>query len=248
MIQAVSGTEALQRRAPRKSKLSDSVHWRTPFIGGGSSGEIRNEPQAFLLEMNANEVLRQHFHQVDQFQIFVSGSGRMGRTADALAPIVVHYSDHHTGYGPIAAGPQGYGYFTLRAQHDGGATYIGEPGYRDRLKPSRKRHFTVPVVLSIAPVLAEWRETAIETLAEPGDDGLGASLLRMGPSGCATGPDPRDSGGQYYLVLNGSLEHGQQIYGPWSLVFVGAAEPLFSVRAGGAGLEVLVLTFPRLAS
>ncbi|MDP2322889.1 MAG: hypothetical protein Q8N51_02545 [Gammaproteobacteria bacterium] len=245
MIQAVSGAMALQRRASRKSKLSDSVHWRTPFIGGGSSGEIRNEPQAFLLEMNANEVLRQHFHQVDQFQIFVSGSGRMGRTADALAPIVVHYSDHHTGYGPIAAGPQGYGYFTLRAQHDGGATYIGEPGYRDRLKPSRKRHFTVPVVLSIAPVLAECSETTTEILTETGDDGLGASLLRMGPSGRATGPDPRESGGQYYLVLNGSLEYGHETYGPWSLVFVGATEPPFSVQAGSAGLEVLVLTFPK---
>jgi len=245
MIQAVSGAEALLRRAQRKSKLSDSEHWRTSFIGGGSSGQIKNEPQAFLLEMNANEVLRQHFHQVDQFQIFVSGSGRMGRTADALPPIAVHYSDHHTGYGPIAAGPQGYGYFTLRAQHDGGATYIGEPGYRDRLKPSPKRHFTVPVVLSIAPVLAERRETAVEALAESGADGLGASLLRLGPAGKVTGPDPCESGGQYYLVLNGGLEYEGETYGPWSLVFVGHSEPPLEVQAGAAGLEVLVLSFAR---
>lgn len=248
MIQAVSGAVALQRRAPRKSKLSDSVHWRTPFIGGGSSGAIKDEPQAFLLEMNANEVLRQHFHQVNQFQIFVSGSGSMGRTTESLPPIVVHYSDHHTGYGPITAGPQGYGYFTLRAQHDGGATYIGEPGYRDMLKPSRKRHFTVPVVLSIAPVLAERRETTIEALTETGDDGLGACLMRLGPSGQATGPDPRDGGGQYYLILNGSLEHEQKSYGPWSLVHVGATEGPFKVQAGSKGLEVMALMFPRASS
>ena len=245
MIQAVSSVVALQRRAPRHSKLSDSVHWRTPFIGGASSGEIKNEPQAFLLEMNANEVLRQHFHQVDQFQVFVSGSGRMGRTMEVQAPIVVHYSDHHTGYGPIIAGPQGYAYFTLRAQHDGGATYIGEPGYRDRLKPSRKRHFTVPVVLSIAPVLAERREAVVQLLAEPEDDGLGASLIRLGPGGRATGPDPRGCGGQYFLVLNGDLESGKQGYGPWSLLFVTSTEPALELQAGGSGLELLVLTFPR---
>lgn len=246
MIQAVSGEIALQRRARRKSKLSDEVHWRTPFIGGASSGETRNEPQAFLLEMNANEVLRQHFHQVDQFQIFVSGSGRMGRTPEPLVPIVVHYSDHHTGYGPIAAGPQGYGYFTLRAQHDGGATYIGEPGYRDRIKPSRKRHFTAPVTLSIAPVLGERRDISVEALTEAGDDGLGACLMRLGPSGLTCGPDPRAGGGQYYLVLNGSLKYEGVHYGPWSLVFVGNAEPPFELRAGNAGLEVLALAFPRL--
>jgi hypothetical protein len=248
MIQAISSDVALQKRIARKSKLSDEMHWRTPFIGSGSSGAIRDEPQAFLLEMNANEVLRQHFHQVNQFQIFVSGSGSMGRTTDPLAPIVVHYSDHHTGYGPITAGPQGYGYFTLRAQTDAGATYIGEPGYREMLKPSRKRHFTVPLVLSIAPVLAERRETVIESLTETGDDGLGACLLRMGPSARTLGPDPREGGGQYYLVLNGSLEHEQKSYGPWSLMFVDAAEEPFGVKAGSKGLEIAILMFPKASS
>jgi hypothetical protein len=245
MIQAVSSAMALQQRVPRKSKLSDGVHWRTPFIGGASNGVIRDEPQAFLLEMNANEVLRQHFYQVDQFQIFVSGSGRMGKTTDPLSPITVHYSDHHTGYGPITAGPQGYGYFTLRVQHDGGATYIGEPGYREMLKPSRKRHFTAQILLSITPVLAELKETVIESLTETGDDGLGACLMRMGPSAKATGPNPLDGGGQYYLVLSGSLEHAQKSYGPWSLVFVDSTEAPFDVQAGSKGLEVVVLMFPK---
>jgi len=235
MIQLASSAVALKRRVPRKSKLSDGMHWRTPFIGGASGGSILDEPQAFLLEMNADEVLREHFHQVDQFQIFVSGSGSLGRTTGPLAPVTVHYSDHHTGYGPIKAGPQGYGYFTLRAQHDGGATYIGEPGYRDRLKASPRRHFTVPVVLSIAPVLAGRTEPAAEALVEPAADGLGATLLRLGPAGRISGPDPREGGGQYYLVLNGSLEHEGRatVHGHWCLSI--HASPRLRCRRGRQG-------------
>ena len=38
--------------------------------------------------MNAGETIVPHFHEVDQFQIFVAGSGGMGR--NAAAPLVVH--------------------------------------------------------------------------------------------------------------------------------------------------------------
>lgn len=49
--------------------------------------------------MTPGEVLLPHFHAVDQFQIFIAGSGGIGRTHADVTPVLVHYADHHTGYG-----------------------------------------------------------------------------------------------------------------------------------------------------
>ena len=155
MVQAVAGEQALKQRKVVTSGGTGAQYWRTNFLGKRGDGQLsEDQPQAFLVEMSANETIVPHFHEVDQFQIFVAGSGGMGR--NAAAPLVVHYADHHTGYGPINAGPQGYSYFTLRAKSDPGAHYLHKPGYRDLLKPSLKRHATVSgVALSTEPVLMD---------------------------------------------------------------------------------------------
>src|SRR5262245_6237067 len=132
MVQAISGDVALKGRRVIKSRGTGEEHWRTDFLGKQGDGTIKeHQPQAFLIEMSANEVIVPHFHEVDQFQVFVSGSGNVGRAAEAHQPLMVHYADHHTGYGPINAGPHGYSYFTLRAKSDPGATYLHNPGYRE---------------------------------------------------------------------------------------------------------------------
>lgn len=248
MVQATTGERALKGRRIIKSGGTGEAHWRTDFLGKRSDGEIRDhQPQAFLIEMQANEVIVPHFHEVDQFQVFVSGYGSLGRDRDAAQPLTVHYADHHTGYGPINAGPQGYSYFTLRARSDSGAVYLHQPGYREKLKPSRKRHGTASgLTLSTEPVLLERKEVAIERLLQDldGADGLGASLIRLGPGMTHTGPDPRASGGQHYLVVNGSLEFDAGSYPAWSTVFVPADDAPLALRAGGKGLEVLLLQFP----
>src|SRR5258706_4586143 len=134
MVHAMTGTKALQGRRMIKSKGTGQEHWRTDFIGLPSDGEVKNQPQAFLIEMTPNETIVPHFHEVDQFQVFVAGGGGLGRNNDVAHPIAVHYADHHTGYGPINAGPQGFSYFTLRAKTDSGAIYLHHPGYRDKFK------------------------------------------------------------------------------------------------------------------
>ena len=247
MVQAVSGQQALQGRRVIKSRGTGEEHWRTDFLGKpGDGGAIKEEPQAFLIEMHADETILPHFHEVDQFQVFVAGSGGMGR--QAAATLAVHYADHHTGYGPINAGPQGYSYFTLRARSDPGAHYLHKPGYREALKPSRKRHgVAAGIALSTEPVLMDLKEARIEPLFADldGSDGLGAAVFRMGPAAARTGPDPRASGGQYYLVLNGSLEFGTGKYPAWSTVFVSKDDGPLSFRAGPKGLEALLLAFPK---
>ena len=248
MIQAMTGAQALQARRIVKSRGTGEEHWRTDFIGLRSDGRLKNEPQAFLIEMSPNETIVPHFHEVDQFQVFVAGGGGLGRNNKVAHPIAVHYADHHTGYGPINAGPQGFSYFTLRAKTDPGAVYLHQPGYREKLKPSKKRHrLAHDITLSTEPVLQSRRELALERLleVEDGADGLGAFLLRMGPDMRTAGPDPRGTGGQYYLVANGSLECGGASYPAWSTLFIGSTEAPLDVIAGPKGLEALILQYPR---
>ncbi|HUF82166.1 MAG TPA: hypothetical protein VMN03_13605 [Burkholderiales bacterium] len=250
MVQAVAGAKALKARRVIRSRGTGEEHWRTDFLGRpGDGGGIKDEPQAFLIEMHAGETILPHFHEVDQFQIFVAGGGSLGRQEGGL--LAVHYADHHTGYGPINAGPNGYSYFTLRAQSDPGAHYLHKPGYREALKPSPKRHGVASgITLSTEPVLMDRKDVAVEELLTGLEraDGLGASLIRMGPGATQAGPDPRATGGQYYLVVNGSLSLEAGSYAAWSTVFVGANEAPLTLKAGPGGLEALLLQFARTAN
>ena len=248
MVQTVVGEVALKARRMIKSRGTGEEHWRTDYLGKPGDGQIKNEPQAFLIEMHAGETILPHFHEVDQFQVFVAGSGGVGRSAHGV--LAVHYADHHTGYGPINAGPHGYSYFTLRAKSDPGAHYLNRPGYREALKPSAKRHGVADnVTLSTEPVLMDRKEPAVEPLLpELHGGGLGASLIRMGPGMSHAGPDPRATGGQYYLVLNGSLEHGATSYSKWSTVFLTGDDAPLAFKAGAKGLEALLLQFSKVES
>jgi hypothetical protein len=248
MVHAMTSAQALPGRRIIKSRGTGEEHWRTDFLGLRSDGQMKNEPQAFLIEMSPNETIVPHFHEVDQFQVFVAGGGGLGRNNEVAHPIAVHYADHHTGYGPINAGPQGFSYFTLRAKTDSGAVYLHQPGYREKLKPSKKRHHLAPVTLSTEPVLLNRSSVALEPLIEGQQketDGLGAFMLRLGPNMRTAGPDPRGTGGQYYLVANGSLECNGKSYPAWSTVFIDPAEAPLEVRAGPQGLEALILQYPR---
>ena len=79
-------------------------------------------PQGFLVTQPPGSVTRPHFHETNQFQVFVDGSGRFGKK-DAY-PLTVQYANGHTPYGPITAGDQGVMYFTLRQRWDPGAKYM----------------------------------------------------------------------------------------------------------------------------
>ncbi|MDP3139668.1 MAG: hypothetical protein Q8N17_25455 [Burkholderiaceae bacterium] len=247
MIHAVNSGDVLAQRRLTQG-VTGNAHWRTDFLGQASDGRLKESPQAYLLEMTPGEVLLAHFHAVDQFQIFVAGSGNLGRTHTDVTPVLVHYADHHTGYGPIEASAQGFSYFTLRARSDSGVVYLHHPGYRDKLLPSRRRHFTASLRLSTAPVLAQRTDTEVSALYPQDmavDDGLGAFLYRMGPGLSLRVPQAAAaSGGQYLLVLNGSVQHGGKAYPAWSVLYSDPAGDAMEVSAGAGGAEWLFLQFP----
>jgi hypothetical protein len=248
MTIAVAAADALKARRAIKSTGTGEEHWRSDFIGV-KTNVLGDAPQAFLIDMSANETILPHYHEVDQYQVFVAGSGGLGR--HAVPTLAVHYTDHHTGYGPIVAGPRGYSYFTLRAKTDSGAKYLHQPGYRESLKPSKKRHGTSGgLELTTAPVLkalaAPQSEPLLAELAA--GDGLGAWLHRLGPGMKLQGADPSGTGGQYWLVVNGALAWNGTIYAPWSLLFVEGREPAITIEAGAEGLEILQLQYAHAPS
>jgi hypothetical protein len=83
-----------------------------------------------------------------------------------------------------------------------------------------------------------------EVVIPVAEDKLAALVMRVPPSGSLTGIEPSGSGGQFFVVLSGSMRLGDQVLRAWEHVFVSADESPFVARAGDAGLEVLFLQFP----
>lgn len=249
MMHAISAAEASANRR------TISVHGCEYFLSGyvgmqpergtyveGNEKNDNGLPQGFLVEQPPHSVTPPHFHEVNQFQVFVGGGGKIGK--HEAAPVSVHYANGHTPYGPITAGDDGVQYFTLRAAWDPGAKYM--PENRDKLKPGPRRFRLAPnLVVSPQDDLAARTQGALEPIIDAEDDGLQAYILRLGPGGEMELPDPATGGGQYHLVVNGDLvrDDGDD-FDRLSCVFLSSSEPALHARAGSGGLEMLVMQLP----
>ena len=199
-------------------------------------------PQGFHVTQPPGSVTRPHFHETDQFQVFVAGCGRFGKKS--AGPLTVQFAAGHTPYGPIVAGEEGVQYFTLRKRWDPGAKYM--PQMRDKFIRGRQRQALVAnLPLSRPASLATRTEPAEQTLVGPEDDGLLAVLLRLGPNATAGSPDAIEGDGQYHVVVGGTLVHDGDDLPLWSCQFAFPDEGEVPITAGASGLEILILRFPK---
>ena len=239
MIHVSTKQESLSNRRLSRMRPSDAVSHDSKAVS----------PQAFLIEMTPQEIIHPHFHEVEQFQVFFEGEGQMGRTEGKLGPAVVHYTDAYTGYGPITASQQGLSYFALRPRKDPGAIYLHKEGYREKLRPSKKRHFSIPFVKSTQAVLGHLDHPVVEPLFDDShyalDDGLSASLVRLGPNKSFTIHSSTQSGGQYLVNIQGVLKYGDRDFAESSVFFIEPSDFSFAVESREAGAEFLVLQFGR---
>lgn len=247
MIYARSGADALANRDTVISPGTGKEHWGTVFFGPRTSSEFAPGPQATMSELQAFESIKTHFHGVTMFQLFIAGSGTIGNRGQALAPLTVQFKDHHTAYGPVTAGAQGLSFVALQMYTgDSKPIYIhNKDDAREKIRPSKRRNLTSdPAQFSIAPVLRARTEAAWETLLED-DDGMSAKIVRLGANRTVKGPDPKAAGGYYVFVGNGAMAHEDETLPLWSMIVVENNEDEFEIRAGGDGLEALVLQYPR---
>ncbi len=249
MIYAKNGMDVLDNLQSVISPGSGIEHWGSSYFGPRySSADAGAAPQALVTEMSANETILPHFHGVTQFQLFPSGSGKMGK--EEVQPLMVQYKDHHSAYGPLVAGPNGCTFIALRNKTgDSAPVYLSKPGYKEKLKPSKRRNWVSPhISLSTRPVLKYRKDVSWEPVFQPERtivDELDAKLLRLGSGMSIQGPDPKAAAGYYLFVANGSLEKDGTELPLWSLVFVDPREDGFEIKAGRNGLEALLLQFPR---
>jgi hypothetical protein len=199
-------------------------------------------PVAVRIDQRPNTVNAPHFHQANQFQVFVGGDGLVGK--HRVGGVTIHYAQAYTPYGPLCSSERGLSYFVLRNSWDPIAQFM--PAKRELLKAAGRRPRTV-MSATLEPAGAPLPAGVSCTPAlEPQADGLGAWRFRAPAGATFAGPAPASGGGQFWLVLAGADRAGETALTPMSCLFVSPDEPPRNGEAGMNGLDVLVLQFPRL--
>jgi hypothetical protein len=241
--------------AHRTSRRKTANGWHTTYIGKNRNTLIEGEaapsaeglyPMAFLVEKQAGAIVHPHFHQADQYQVVVQGSGRLGR--HDIASVAVHYTDAYSAYGPIVAAEEGVAWFTLRNAWDPGACYM--PEHRRQLREARARHQHREATSGPLPPLTEaelagLRGASGAAVIEPTRDGLGTWRYTVPAGDSVTGPAPATGGGQFWLISAGSAGvAGGALLPPRSCIFIAPDDPAARLVAGPCGADLLCLQFP----
>lgn len=212
--------------------------------GGGAPGARDTDglyPMAYLVQQSADSEIQAHYHQADQFQLFVHGTGRIG--THALAGLTLHYAGALSPYGPIVSHGGGLQYLTFRNRWDPGAQWM--PGAAQRLRdhPDRQ-HFAVSRDIEITAGNDPRRQEVIRE----GPPGLGAWVLQTGPGGRVQGPPPAEGAGQFWYSLRGEVEYQGARLGRDGVLFVEPGDPPVEMLAVGEGATLVLMQFPRRPS
>jgi hypothetical protein len=251
MMRVKSGTEIAKGR--QRKAMDGENYWFTEVMGYEPSDPALPEPRpdalwpaVSMVEQDAERDLRPHFHHADQFQVFFSGSGTLGKTP--LRRYSVHYANAYTPYGPIHADKDGISYFTLRNGRSG-ISFM--PEARSELQNAKRAPFQ-----EIAETFTELTDAELRTLRNASEQtlfsnresGLGAWVYRVPPGGTIASPDPSVGAGQYWLIVGGTVHAGDRSLPKDSFVFVSPDELPVSMACDSEGAEILVLRFPRKAT
>jgi hypothetical protein len=201
-------------------------------------------PQAYVNDLDPGVELAAHFHKVDQYQVFFGEQGSTYKRR-AISPVMLHYTDAYSTYGPFSSGPDTrLAYATLRARS---SNYGGVmPGARDELiRRGGLRNLTVDVDLGAIPDAPR-----VDTRQVIGgyDDGLAATLVMLGPGASHRVPASLPTSGRYTCVLTGDLVVDGQHYEPRSLGWSDPGSTELHVSAGDEGCRLLVMDFPSPAT
>jgi len=227
----------------RKNKGSPNSPASTNFPFFRATPETPDAPSAFLAQYDPGDRSCAHFHSVDQFQILVKGGGQLGR--HDVSPYYVHFARAYTPYGPLHADTDtGWTFMTLRTRYDPGAQRL--PEALPLLQAARDRQPWQVTTRAAFPRTDGG--IAMQDVPEVRDDlGLFVKTLTMAPGTSTLAPAPQAGAGQYVIAVKGSLIHDGKERNALAVVFVKPEEEAFRIQAGAAGLEALILNFPKAA-
>src|SRR5260221_10135836 len=230
MIVIGEAARAAGRRIDVPIQNGSRMAGKTDWLEAGKDASL--SPNVFLVDLPPESVLDVHFHRENQFQLFVKGEGSIG--PHVIRPITVHYAGAFTGYGPLAAGPAGVSYFTIRPVYDTGAFYL--PHARgDLLKGPKRNLHSAPVAPLDAKALHGLHAPELIDLIPLQPDHIAARLLRLPPRASHVDLASRGSGGQFLLVVTGSIAYGERALGPLGRVFASADESAFRADSADEG-------------
>ena len=211
---------------------------RIPLIESPDEG---CSPQAKIIEQAASSLVGSHYHRQFQFQIVTAGSGTIGRTP--VHPLTVQYSSPETGYGPIAAGPEGLSYYVLRPARDAGAMFL--PRARDEMTPGMPKHHAVsrPVPPRERQALRQLAGPVVESCLAPTPEGMAVWRVGLPPDSPLVATDLPGEGPRFYYVAAGAMVLPDKVLETGSVCFV-HGEDDFRLQAGQDGVELLALQFP----
>lgn len=194
-------------------------------------------PNGFLVEQPAATTVRSHFHTNSQWQVFVGGSGTLGRKP--VQGFVAQYIAPHTAYGPIVADGHGLWYLTLRPSAASGAKYLPQArGQLDMKLAKRQITSEVHLPTAVGP------ERQVVEMVQPQPDGTAAWMVYVGPDETVDAPIHAGGLARYYVVARGELIVNGDHLGPLSLAWVDEDDMSMALRSGPQGMTVLVLQFP----
>jgi len=140
----------------------------------------------------------------------------------------------------------------LRNAWDSGARYM--PAAREQLRAARAQNLqhreatSPPMPVAEDAELARTQRLTCTTVIAQTADGMATWRYRLPAGANVSGPDPREGGGQFWIVLSGTASAGgSALLPPNSCAFVAPDERGLLMTAGAGGAEALCLQFPRFA-
>lgn len=235
MIQSATRADAARSR-----RHYVSPHGAEAFVEtylGTNNGRDTASPNAYLVCQQPGATLHPHFHEADQFQVFLEGGGRIG--THTVGAVTVHYAAAHSPYGPVVAGPEGLQYLTLRRAWDPGAQWMPEKAARLRSMHGRKhRVFTSEQFPARADRLAPANTCAVTTLLQ--DDSMAAWVIGLG-AGATWIQDTKAD--RFVYLLEGAVEVYGVALDAQSCLFASHDEREARFYAGSSGARVLLAQF-----
>ncbi len=183
-----------------------------------------------------------HFHEVDQFQIIMDGSGEFGR--HHVKPYHVHFSRAYTPYGPLQSDKDtGWAFMVLRSRLDSGAQRFPQSLEKLKTIPNRQP-WQVTTDVSFPEKSSAFNVNEIAEIKD--EHGLFTRTVAMAAHARMMSPDPSVGDGQYVVVVKGSLMHENKERAAPAVVFLKRDEPAFEIVAGALGLDAIILNFPKV--